>query len=90
MKNQHENGKPAEIAGEESCYEPTFNLQWFEASNEEESGPCASNLRAHAECGKTGYVLRQWWTNGKTGQWRNIETAYNNEPPKLHNKTSST
>lgn len=79
------NGEAGRGLGAAPCYAPTMNLQWFEADQKEESGPCAANLRGYPECGTTGYVLRQWWTDGKSGEWRNVETGWNNEPPKAHN-----
>lgn len=61
---------------------PTMHLRWEMASDKEEEGPCASNLRCWPEMGSTGYVLKQWWTDdGSRGEWRLIELNDDGSPP---------
>lgn len=89
---QNDNRKPEDVAEAKeqgtlaaaNGYAPTMHLRWSSASDKEESGPCGTNLRAWPEMGTSGWVLQQWWTDGKTGEWRNVEEDDSNEPPKAH------
>lgn len=60
---------------------PTLYLRWHEAEYKEETGPCAASFRAWPEVGPTAYVLQQWWTDGKTGEWRTITEGYGDGKP---------
>ena len=70
------------------CYAPTAHLRWRDADMDEESGPCGTNLRAWPEMGRSGWVLEQYWTNGKIGEWRSVEQGDGKEPPQAPNDES--
>lgn len=55
---------------------PTCHPRWCIAGFEDESKPCAIMLRNHPEMGREGYTLKQWWTDGITGEWRTVEAAF--------------
>jgi len=60
---------------------PTNHFRWFPAAKEYE--PFAVLPAKYAESDDRYFILQQWWTDGKTGEWRNIPVAwdYENTPP---------
>lgn len=58
---------------------PTPHFRWFEAGDEEELTPCATNFRGYI--GPQPYVLKQWWVGDGTGEWRIVPVAEDSDPP---------